>query len=76
MAKKLTAEDERKAIEAEEKKLAQRRARLIELEQSERTELMTKSVLQKVPVADLKTFLEAVKKLGFSEANKRLKIAT
>lgn len=73
MAKKLTAEEERKAIEAEEQKLAQRRARLIELEQSERTELMAKSVLQKVAVADLKAFLESVKKLGFAEANKRLK---
>lgn len=76
MAKKMSAEEERKAIEAEEKKLAIRRARLVELEQSERLDLFTKSAFQKVSLDELKGFFEAVKKMGFAEATKRLNRAT
>lgn len=72
MAKKMTAEEERKAIEDDEKKLAIRRARLVELEQSERLDLFTKSALQKAPLDELKAFFDTVRKLGFAEASKRL----
>ena len=75
MAKKLSFDEEMKAIEAEEQKLAERRSRLRELEHSERTDLMTKSLLAKTPLAELKSFLDLVKKMGFAEAHKRLKNA-
>ena len=69
MAKKLSFDEEMKAIEAE------RRSRLRELEHSERTDLLTKSLLAKTPLAELKSFLDLVKKMGFAEAHKRLKNA-
>ncbi|TXH13942.1 MAG: hypothetical protein E6R00_09670 [Gammaproteobacteria bacterium] len=73
MAKKLSYEEEAKAIEAEEKKLSDRRARLRELEQSERNDLLLKSPLAKASLPDLKTLLDLVKKIGFAESLKRLK---
>ena len=72
MPKKLSVEEERKAIEADEKKLAARRTKLAELEQSERIELISKSVLNKAPLDELKGFLNDVKKLGFAESYKRI----
>ena len=75
MAKKLSFDEEMKAIEAEEQKLAERRSRLRELEHSERTDLLTKSLLAKTPLAELKSSLDLVKKMGFAEAHKRLKNA-
>ena len=62
-------ESERKAIEAEESKLAERRKRLQEREQSERQKLIGKSVLMKASEDQLDTRMKA---LGLDETIKRL----
>ena len=65
-------ESERKAIEAEESKLAERRKRLQEREQSERQKLIGKSVLMKASEDQLETILRRMKALGLDETIKRL----
>lgn len=65
-------ESERKAIEAEESRLAERRKRLQEREQSERQKLIGKSVLMRASEEQLDTVLKRIKALGLDEAIKRL----
>lgn len=65
-------ESERKAIEAEETRLAERRKRLQEREQFERQKLIGKSVLMKASEDQLDTVLKRMKALGLDETIKRL----
>ena len=65
-------ESERKAIEAEESRLAERRKRLQEREQSERQKLIGKSVLMKASEEQLDTILKRMKALGLDETINRL----
>lgn len=65
-------ESERKAIEAEESRLAERRKRLQEREQSERQKQIGKSVLMKASEEQLDTVLKRMKALGLDETIKRL----
>lgn len=65
-------ESERKAIEAEESRLAERRKRLQEREQSERQKLIGKSVLTKASEEQLDTILKRMKALGLDETINRL----
>lgn len=65
-------ESERKAIEAEESRLAERRKRLQEREQSERQKLIGKSILMRASEEQLDTVLKRIKALGLDETIKRL----
>lgn len=68
----VSLESERKAIEAEESRLAERRKRLQEREQSERQKLIGKSVLMKASEEQLDTVLKRMKALGLEETINRL----
>lgn len=65
-------EQERKALEAEELKLAERRRKLLEREQSERHKLLAKSVLMKANEDQLEGLLKRMKTIGLDEVIKRL----
>lgn len=71
-----TVEQERAAIEADEKKLADRRKKLVEREQSERQRAIGKSVLMKLDQERLETMLARMKDLGVDEVEKRLQQAS
>lgn len=71
-----TVEQERAAIEADEKKLADRRRKLVEREQSERQRAIGKSVLMKLDQERLETMLARMKDLGVDEVEKRLQQAS
>ena len=70
MANKI--EQERAAIEADEKRLAERRKKLLEREQSERSKLIAKSVLGKLDQDRLEKLLDRMKDLGVDEVESRL----
>ena len=70
MANKI--ERERAAIEADEKRLAERRKKLLEREQSERSKLINKSVLGKLDQDRLEKLLDRMKDLGVDEVESRL----
>ena len=70
MANKI--EWERAAIEADEKRLAERRKKLLEREQSERSKLINKSVLGKLDQDRLEKLLDRMKDLGVDEVESRL----
>lgn len=63
---------ERAAIAAEESKLAERRKRLAEMEQTERHRALGKSVLMKVDGTRLDSLLRRMGALGMDEVEKRL----
>lgn len=65
-------ESERKAIEAEEAKLADRRKKLQEREQAERQKLIGKSILSKASEQQLESLLTRMKALGLDETINRL----
>ncbi|QNE07707.1 hypothetical protein [Croceicoccus marinus] len=71
-----TVEQERAAIEADEKKLSDRRRKLVEREQSERQRAIGKSVLMKLDQDRLETMLARMKDLGVDEVEKRLQQAS
>lgn len=65
-------EGERKRIEAEEAKLKERRNRLAEMERSEITKRLEKSLVTRLPLDQLDQLLARIKKLGIGEVLKRL----
>lgn len=65
-------EQEKAAIAAEEKRLAERRKKLAEREDAERLKAIGKSVLAKLDRERLDTLLQRIKALGIDEVEKRL----
>ncbi len=71
-----SVEQERAAIEADEKKLADRRKKLVEREQTERQKAIGRSVLGKVDRDRLEKLLARMKDLGVDEVERRLQGAS
>ena len=65
-------EQEKAAIAADEKRLAERRKKLAEREGAERLKAIGKSVLAKLDSGRLDTLLKRMKQLGIDEVEKRL----
>jgi hypothetical protein len=65
-------EHERQAIEADERRLEERRRRLAEAECEEVVRLLDKSGLLKLPTARAAKLLDLMRKLGPDETERRL----
>lgn len=73
MAKPKGLQAERVAIEEERRKLVEREKKLRLAEEKALAEIVVKSPVGKQPVERVEAFFASIAKLGFDEAEKRLK---